>query len=60
MDTEESPPLSLCGSARAFAKAPTEGSGVPAFVLNAITQVGSPSAGFVFLQKLVQGALDER
>ena len=33
MDAEECPPLGLGGGARAFIKALSEGSGVPAFVL---------------------------
>ena len=38
MDAEECPPLGLGGGARAFIKALSEGSGVPAFVLYSVTQ----------------------
>ena len=56
VDAEEGPPLSLGGEAQAFVKALTEGSGVP----YAVTQIGTPHGGFVFLQHLIQGALDGR
>ena len=50
MDAEECPPLGLGGGARAFIKALSEGSGVPAFVLYSVTQIGTPHGGFVLLQ----------
>ena len=60
MDAEECPPLGLGGGARAFIKALSEGSGVPAFVLDAVTQIGTPHGGFVLLQYLIKDALDGR
>ena len=60
MDAEEGPPLGLGGGARAFIKALPEGRGVPAFVLYAVTQIGTPHGGFVFPQHLIKDALDGR
>ena len=60
MDAEEGPPLGLGDGARAFIKALTEGSGVPAFVLYSVTQIGTPHGGFVLLQHLIKDALDGR
>ena len=37
-----------------------EGSGVPAFVVYAVTQIGTPHGGFVFPQHLIKDALDGR
>ena len=60
MDAEEGPPLGLGGGARAFIKALSEGSGVPAFVLYSVTQIGTPHGGFVLLEHLIKDALDGR
>ena len=57
---EEGPPLGLGGGARAFRKALSKGSGVPAFVLYSVTQICTPHGGFVLLQLLIQDALEGR
>ena len=46
VEAEEGPPLGLGGGARACRKALSEGSGVPAFVLYSVTQIGTPHGGF--------------
>ena len=55
VEAEEGPPLGLGGGARACRKALSEGSGVPAFVLYSVTQIGTPHGSFVLLKTPQRG-----